>query len=821
VLSHSGAATTLGARAVAVLTALVEHRNEYIPKARIIDAAWPDLVVEESNLAVQISAIRRVLAQTPGGERWIQTLSRRGYRFVGPVTELAESSIEPGGKRANLPEVPTSFFGRERELDEIKHLLSTTRLLTLVGTGGIGKTRLALQVAAGISGGYSDGMWFVDLAPLSDSKLVASAVTQALRLHESPGKPLIETLCSQIKTRELLLILDNCEHLLDACVNLTEALLRTTRATIIATSREPLQVAGEQIYAVQALSLPEPLASIECIGRSDAVQLFVERAQRQQGGFSLTPSRAPVIAQLCTHLDGIPLALELAAARIRSLSVEQINARIGDRFRLLTGGSRTALPRQQTLRATLDWSFDLLAAEERVVLRRLAIFAGGFTLEAASAVASDEAIDEHAVIDLLSRLVSRSLVIADTTSAGARYRLLETTRAYAMEKLTKSDETAVVRRRHACYFRDRFMRATDDWLRMSDTVWHTTYPPELDNVRAALEWASGEGGDPVLGVSLAGSSRALWTQLALFDEGMRRVQAAIGQIGPQTPVAEQARLWFALASLWSTAAPAQAAEGFERASELYRRVDDSLQLGVSLLELGRIQIFMGRLEQAADVLIEALRLLEIAGVPRELARCLEGFGFIRVFKGDLVGARAHFEKALSLYRGIEAEAAALGLLLNLADVTWALGDLDAALAGFQRALTLMRESAHFTKKDMLGHCLTNLAGVHTERGDLDQALAAAREGLRLRKGYPWGAMDHLALRAVLAGKILDGARIAGYADFVWATKQSPRQVNEARARERVQNLLRERLSHAELDRLLAEGAKMSENEACLLALEEH
>jgi len=331
VLSHSGAATTLGARAVAVLTALVEHRNEYVPKSHIIDAAWHDLVVEEGNLAVQISAIRRVLAQTPGGEHWIQTLSRRGYRFVGPVTELAESSVKPGGNRANLPDALTSFVGRERELDEINRLLATTRLLTLVGAGGIGKTRLALQVAAAISDAYGDGVWFVDLAPLSDPKLVPSAVSQALGLRESPGKPLIETLCAQIKARELLLILDNCEHLLEGCISLTDSVLKTTQAKILATSREPLQVPGEQIYAVQTLSLPEPSASIESIERSEAVQLFLERAQRQQRGFSLTPTRAQVIAELCIHLDGIPLALELAAARVRSLSVEQISARIGDR----------------------------------------------------------------------------------------------------------------------------------------------------------------------------------------------------------------------------------------------------------------------------------------------------------------------------------------------------------------------------------------------------------------------------------------------------------------------------------------------------------
>jgi predicted ATPase len=253
-----------------------------------------------------------------------------------------------------------------------------------------------------------------------------------------------------LKARQLLLILDNCEHLLDACATLGDAILRGAVApTIIATSREPLHVPGEPTYPLPTLSLPEPSAHAEAVARSEAVQLFVERVQRQLPDFALTAARAPAVAALCIHLDGIPLALELAAARVRSLSIEQINARLHDRFKLLTGGTRSALPRQQTLRATFDWSFDLLAEQERAVLRRLAIFAGGFTLEAASAVAADAAIDEYAVIDLLSQLVARSLVVADTSDAGARYRLLETTRAYALEKLAEAEEIDAIQRRQA------------------------------------------------------------------------------------------------------------------------------------------------------------------------------------------------------------------------------------------------------------------------------------------------------------------------------------------------------------------------------------
>ena len=444
VLSRDGIPMPLGPRAVAVLAALVKRANEYLPKAGLMDAAWPGLVVEEGNLAVQISGIRRVLGQVSGGERWVETLARRGYRFVGPVKALADTSRQDDDAQAgrtNLPESTTSFVGRERELVEIKRLLPTTRLLTLVGTGGIGKTRLAQQLAAEVMDAYRDGVWFVDLAPIVDPLRVPSAVAQVLGAREMEGKPLPLALCDQVRNQQLLLVLDNCEHLLDGCAQLADAMLRGTSApTIIATSREALRVEGEQIYPLPPLSLPDPQASVETMAGSEAVQLFVDRAQRTQPGFELTADRAPAIAELCIHLDGIPLALELAAARIHALSVEQINTRLDHRFKLLTEGSRTATPRQQTLRATLDWSHGLLAEQERTVLRRLAIFPGDFALEAAQSIASEDAIDESAVTSLLSHLVARSLVVADTTGSSARYRLLETTRAYALEKLSDAGE---------------------------------------------------------------------------------------------------------------------------------------------------------------------------------------------------------------------------------------------------------------------------------------------------------------------------------------------------------------------------------------------
>ncbi len=823
-LTHAGASVPLGARGVAVLTALVSHAREYVQKSTIMEVAWPGLVVEDANLAVQISAIRRALTRVPGGEKWIETLSRRGYRFVGPVVEIigpAEPFAAIAGASTNLPQALNSFVGRERELVELKQLLPGKRLITLVGVGGIGKTRLALQVAGEVTDAYRDGVWLVELASINDPSLLPASAAQVLGAHERAGTPLMDTLCAHLKTRNLLLILDNCEHLLDACATLVEAILRgASQATIIATSREPLRVAGEQTYSLPTLSLPDLPASLEMVAGSEAVQLFVERVQEQQPGFRMTLDRSSTVAELCVQLDGIPLALELAAARARSLSIEQINARLGDRFRLLTSGSRTALPRQQTMRATLDWSFNLLAASERAVLRRLAPFAGSFTLEAAASVVSDESVDQMATLDLLSQLVERSLVVADTSAAGGRYRLLETTRAYALEKLTEADELDAMKRRHAQYFRNLFENAPDDWLRVADADWHALYLPELDNVRAALEWALGAGGDPTLAVALAGRSQVLWGRSSLWSEGRQRLAAASGQVGDKTPHLDEARLGYGLGMLWLTSAPPQALAALERSVELFRRLGDEIGIGNALLGLGLVCTFMGRFEQAAPFFAEAFPFLQRAGLRRPLARYFEGYAFLAMLTGDLVSARTHFEKALTLYRAAGAEAMAIAVLLNLADMTWALGDLDAALARFREAIALTRKVPGLPK-DMLGFGLTNLAGVLVERGDLAEALTAAREGLPLRRKTDFiGAMDHLALRTALAGNVATAARIAGYADGAGAAREVSRQPNEARARNRLQALLCQSLSPGELEQLLTEGATLSEDEACRLALEE-
>ena len=427
----------------------------------------------------------------------------------------------------NLPQQISSFIGRERETGEVKRLLARSRLLTLVGIGGIGKTRLVLQAAADAHDAYPDGVWFVELASIADPLLVPSSVAQVLSVQERAGTELTQTLCNHLKSRRLLA---GARQL-----RAPDRRLRRARG-VFPGGGAGNPHSGEQSRAAadcRRADLRRAAAVAACGGRrsrvagaSEAVQMLVERIRLLEPRFVVTERQAAAVTSICTQLDGIPLALELAAGRAHSLSIDEINVRLKDRFKLLTGGSRSALPRQQTLRATLDWSYELLAENERSVFNRLAIFSGGFTLESASFVASDETIDEFAVVDLLSHLVARSLVVADTNPTGNRYRLLETTRTYALGKLAAAGEEARIARRHAQHFCDWFARAADDWMGTPDADWRATYLPERDNVRAALNWALGTGGDRAIGIALAGASGPMWTEMSLYGEGHRRLEAA-------------------------------------------------------------------------------------------------------------------------------------------------------------------------------------------------------------------------------------------------------------------------------------------------------
>ena len=422
----------------------------------------------------------------------------------------------------NLPRQLTTFVGRGREIGEAKRILVTAPLLTLTGPGGVGKTRLAIEIAAAMIDDFDEGIWFIDLGVLTDPDFVVPAIASAIGLMPAPGQPLLDRVADHIKGRRMMLVFDNCEHLLDSTARAVDALLRRSDLLrVVATSREPLAIGGETIRPVPSLEIPDPeIAAGDDLSRYESVRLFVERAIAAAPDFRITDRNAPAIVQICRRLDGVPLALELAAARVRAFPVEQIAARLDDRFRLLTGSSRISVPRHQTLQQTIDWSHDLLAEDERAVLRRLAVFVGGASLEAAEAVCAGPPVEDYAVLDLLSRLVDKSLLVADTEGDEARYRQLETVRQYARDRLVEAGEAHDTLRRQRDWFMEMVARAAPEFFRGAESAaWLDRLDREHDNLRAVLQWSLDEPGEERQGLQLAAGLWRFWEIHGHLAEG--------------------------------------------------------------------------------------------------------------------------------------------------------------------------------------------------------------------------------------------------------------------------------------------------------------
>ncbi len=454
----------------------------------------------------------------------------------------------------NLPIQPTSFRGREHDLKEVKSLLDRHALLTLSGAGGVGKTRLAVQAGAALLEHYPDGVWLAELAPISDPGLVSAVIAKVLGASRPEGYGADEPISQWLKRKQLLLIIDTCEHLLEAVAALADSICRSCPdVRILATSRQALGIAGEALYRLPSLAVPEPVTKLrpqEAL-RYGAIALFIDRATFADARFELTDDNATIVAEICRRLDGIPLAIELAAARVKVLSIPNLAQRLNERFRILTGGSRTALPRQKTLSALIDWSYDLLSAQERALFTRLATFAGTFTLDAATAVCSGDGIDDTTMLDLMSSLVDKSLVVADTGGTLERYRLLESTREYGLEKLTASGERENLARRYADYFLGVAREAETKLDTIPLNEWLARLDPELENFRAVLEWALEKGRDAALGGAVAGALEMFWWHGGLEAEGRRWIAAALRQLGTGEHPAVEARLRQAMAVLTS------------------------------------------------------------------------------------------------------------------------------------------------------------------------------------------------------------------------------------------------------------------------------
>jgi predicted ATPase/DNA-binding SARP family transcriptional activator len=732
------------------------------------------------------------------------------------------SSETPRRPPDNLPLELSSFIGREREVAEVKRLLGDNRLLTLSGAGGCGKTRLALAVAFEVVPDFEDGAWWVGLASLSDPDVVPQVVASALVVREAPGRTPTEALVAHLTLKRSLLVLDNCEHLIEECAALADTLLRSCPSLkILTTSREALGVAGETAWPVPALSLPDPhtLLSLKQLRRYEAIRLFVERAKAVAPSFELTEDNATAVVRVCRRLDGIPLAIELAAARVRVLSVEQIASRLEDSFRLLKTESRTADPRHRTLRAAVDWSHELLSEEEQTLFRRLSVFAGGWTLEAAEAVCVGECLEEDELLDFLLRLIDKSLVFVTEESGEARYRLLETIRQYGTEKLKDSGEESAVRRRHAEFFLALAEELEPAMWGAEEAAWLGRLEAEHDNLRAALSWAIDQ--DAELGLRLAGALRWFWYWLGHYGEGRRWLDDALAK-GGRASVAARAKALHAVGWLAHDQGDMDRAESAaEEGIELSRKAEIEGRFAASFRNLlGEAARHRGDYQQATVLFEEGTALYREAGDRRGIAWGLFLLGNASSLRGDHERATALYEEGLSLCRELGG-AQPLGDYLSHLGYEFLLqGDDERAAALSEEAATLLRNQGY---RGGLQFALNNLGWAALVRGDREQAAILHGESLALCRELgdqlvASESIEGLACAAEVRGEAERAARMFGAAQ---ALRESVgyRQVPRGRAlREPYLEEVRSKLDVARWDAAFGEGQAMTLGQAVEYAL---
>ena len=694
-LLGAGQPLAIGPRAFDVLVVLAERAGQLVTKDELLARVWPRSVVEENNLQAQVSALRRIL-----GPATIETVPGYGYRLTAKVEAAipASSSTSPR-QMHNLPHPLTSFVGRENDLAQYAQILRNARLLTLTGIGGSGKTRLAIKLAEAELLSFPDGVWFVDLAAVAEPERVALTVATALGVREQPDKPIVETLILRFADRQLLLILDNCEHLLAACARFVEQLLLSApNVRILVTSREELGVPGERIVRVRSLAFPpQGPHDVHALIAFEAVRLFVDRVKQVAAEFTLTTANSTAVAEICRRLDGIPLALELAAARAKLLSVDQICARLDDRFRLLKG---SAMSRHQTLLGVLAWSYEHLAPDEQVWLQRLSVFSGGWTLDAATAIAGQDC-EELESLQRLERLVDMSLVVVTPSSpVGPRYSMLETVLQYAHDRLNESRESDVVRERHLRYFlaitrqadRDAFTRRVNQSYRRLDY--------ELSNLLAAHAWCarSPEGED--LGLELAINLRLYWINRGLFALGEQVYDEALAREGIDSRSIHRARALYAL---------------------------------------GQHRNFCGHFADAIAPLEASLSIARERADDECAGNCLDKLAFAYGFLGDGARALAYVEEELETRRrsGHEISSA----LTTRGSIYRMLGDYAAAGNALEQAL-LNCDRENVDHKHTI---LTDIARVALSRGALDHAQATLSESIHLLRDFDSTYRSALAL----------------------------------------------------------------------------
>jgi predicted ATPase len=789
--------------------------GELLREHRLAAGLSQELLAERALISVEaVSALERGVHQAPHRDTLELLIGALG---LSPEQRRAiEASAKRGSRlpaqraiRSNLPLAITPLFGRDQELSEIAEMLHHFPLITLTGTGGVGKTRLAVQIGDDCRDRFDDGVWFVDLSPLRDPKIVPNAVAAVLTVSESPKRAVAGAIVDAIRSRRIFLIIDNCEHLLEAAP-FFEAIARAgEHVRVLATSRQSLGIVGEKTYRVASLDAPA------------AIELFVDCARRVTESFDLTEENGEGVARICRQLDGIPLAIELAAARLHVLGVRQLEERLLQRFRLLTRENRVALPRHQTMRALIDWSYDLLNDGEKLLFARLAVLAPNFSLEAASAVCCDEAIDEWSVFELLASLVDKSLVVSEAQGVARRYRLLESIRVYAGERIAAGDEEPL-RRRHAAYFATLAEEAEENFATAPSTLrWSIKLEHDIDNLRAALDWTLKDRNDIELGVRLLVGTANFWLMRGLAAEGARRAQDAVA-LESQLSAALRAALWLMLSRMRGELfSPAQALEAAARACELYADLHDDAQYGSALRGRGMALMRLGKFGAAEADLYRALDLSRMHG-QRQVSRALASVGVFLQVRGRLVESRDAFVEALGMAQNTGDDRMQWLIALNLAECEFALGDLSAAIghATDNLATELLRVNAQLRANQE-----ANLAAYLIAAGREREGRRVAFEGVRDACDSGDHAMVAIALGHAAATFAREdapsAARLLGYVEHVLETSGFAREFTERSTLDLLMERLHVSLDDAQIAAFVELGNSMTEDQALWLARDEH
>jgi predicted ATPase/DNA-binding winged helix-turn-helix (wHTH) protein len=660
-LLRQGTVVDIGDRAFDVLVALVDHRGQVVTKAQLLDLVWPDVVVEESNVQVQVSALRKCL-----GPDAIATIQGRGYRFTAPVEAVAPDSVESATPATgNLPAGRPPLVGRDQELRSLCAMVAVHRLVTVTGSGGMGKTVLSLAAAVELRDSFGDGAWVVELAPLPDSTLLSQVVAHALRLTLRGEASPAEQLVAALAARRLLLLLDNCEHLLGAVAELVDALsAHAPGVHILATSQEPLNLPAERVFRLGPLSVPAPGESAHPETYS-AVALLVERAQAVNPRFELDETNVAAVTDICRQLDGLPLAIELAAARVHAIGPTVLQKKLADRFEILTKGARNAAPKHQTLYAAVDWSHELLDQHERALFRRLAVFVGGFDLDACEAVCGGVGPGRLDVLERLGRLVDKSLVIAEPAALGTvRYRLLETIRHYALDKLQAAGEAGTMAQAHLKHYTALAEEAYQGRFE-ADAEWLDVLERELDNVRAALEWAAANDRDEEL--LLAGALGWFWSlHTEHAAEGRMRLARALDGRDEATAAVARALTGAAMTLTWA-GAPTEAAALAERSVAIWEQLGDHREAGLANEALGWARFTAGDTAGALPPMERSAFFMRRLGDRRLMNRALIG-------QGQVLVALAEVEATERLAHEVLNTARELGILRDIHYALHFLGD---------------------------------------------------------------------------------------------------------------------------------------------------